>query len=268
MPTITSRDGTSIAYWQSGKGPPLLLIHGATADHTTTWRLVLPELERHLTTYTMDRRGRGSSGDAPTYDFQREAEDITTIVDTIFDNSGERINVLGHSYGAFCALEAALLTDNIQRLILYEGVPLIGADEIPSEVVDRLNALLKEGNFDEMLMTLLRDLVEMPPEELELMRSQQDAWEVRLRNVPTLPRELSALRHYTFRPERFKALQLPVTLLVGEDSPPREFQNAEGVADALHNSQIVTLPGQQHAAMYTAPDLFVREVIQILVSSF
>jgi pimeloyl-ACP methyl ester carboxylesterase len=261
---VSSRDGTGIAYWQSGKGPPLLLIHGATADHTTTWRFVLPELERHFTVYAMDRRGRGGSGDAPTYDLQREAEDVAAVIDEVFNASGERVHVLGHSYGAFCAIEAALLTHNIYRLILYEGVPLYGADEVPSGIVERLDALLEAGDLDEMLMTLFRDLVEMPNEELELMRSQRDAWEVRLRNVPTLPRELRALRRYTFRPERFKTLQTPVALLVGEDSPPREFQNAEGVAGTLPNARVIVLPGQQHASPYTAPELFVREVVYFL----
>jgi pimeloyl-ACP methyl ester carboxylesterase len=36
-----SRDGTEIAYWTSGKGPPLVLVHGTTADHTR-WDPVLP----------------------------------------------------------------------------------------------------------------------------------------------------------------------------------------------------------------------------------
>jgi hypothetical protein len=42
-PTITrvvSRDGTKIAYWTSGDGPPLVLVHGTTADHTR-WAPVL-----------------------------------------------------------------------------------------------------------------------------------------------------------------------------------------------------------------------------------
>ena len=72
METVTSTDGTRIAYWRSGKGPPLLLVHGATADHTTTWRLVLPELaplssklaqemaEARVLKDTVDRRRRGS----------------------------------------------------------------------------------------------------------------------------------------------------------------------------------------------------------------
>lgn len=30
----TSADGTPIAYWRSGRGPALVLVHGSTADHT------------------------------------------------------------------------------------------------------------------------------------------------------------------------------------------------------------------------------------------
>src|SRR5688572_32891339 len=59
MQTVTSRDGTRIAFWRSGAGPPLLLVHGATYDHTTAWRFVVPELEQQFTVYAMDRRGRG-----------------------------------------------------------------------------------------------------------------------------------------------------------------------------------------------------------------
>ena len=31
---VVSRDGTEIAYWTSGNGPPLVLVHGTPADHT------------------------------------------------------------------------------------------------------------------------------------------------------------------------------------------------------------------------------------------
>src|SRR5687768_3496627 len=93
--TITSRDGTRIAVWRSGNGPPLLLVHGATHDHTTAWRFVVPQLEWHFTVYAMDRRGRGGSGDSPAYELQREAEDVAAVIDSI----DKPVNVLGHSYG-------------------------------------------------------------------------------------------------------------------------------------------------------------------------
>src|SRR5688572_24264216 len=101
MHTVSSRDGTRIAVWRSGHGPPLLLVHGATADHTTTWRSVRSTLEQRFTVFAMDRRGRGGSGDSSAYDLQREAEDVAAVIDFI----GEPTAVLGHSYGGLCAIE-------------------------------------------------------------------------------------------------------------------------------------------------------------------
>jgi pimeloyl-ACP methyl ester carboxylesterase len=260
MHTVTSQDGTNIAYWRSGAGSPLLLIHGATADHTTTWRFVLPELERRFTIYAMDRRGRGGSGDSPAYELQREAEDVAAVVDAI----GEPTDVLGHSYGALCALEAARLTTHIRRLILYEGVPRRGADEFTPEQIERLEALFRAGDMEGVLTAMYRDLVAMPQEEFELLRSQRDAWAARLANAPSLPRELGAIQRYTFQPQRFAAMQTPTLLLVGGDSPSRELENTHTVAQALPNARVVVMPGQQHVAMYMAPDLFVDEVVRFL----
>src|SRR3712207_8086243 len=104
--TVTSVDGTSIAYWRSGEGPPLVLVHGTAADHSR-WAPVLPAFEQRFTVYAIDRRGRGGSGDSGDYAIEREFEDVAEVVDSL----GESVNLLGHSYGALCALEAALLAD-------------------------------------------------------------------------------------------------------------------------------------------------------------
>lgn len=49
MEKITSKDGTRIAYERSGEGTPLVLVHGASSDHTTTRPFVLPTLEKRFT---------------------------------------------------------------------------------------------------------------------------------------------------------------------------------------------------------------------------
>lgn len=46
MFTAIAKDSTPIAFWCSGGESPLLLVHGTTADHITTWCFVLPEFER------------------------------------------------------------------------------------------------------------------------------------------------------------------------------------------------------------------------------
>ena len=72
--------------------------------------------EQRFTVYALDRRGRGGSEDAQPYTIEREFDDVAATVNAI----GEPVNVLGHSYGALCALEAALRTDHIRKLVLYE----------------------------------------------------------------------------------------------------------------------------------------------------
>ena len=70
------------------------------------------------------------------------------------------------------------------------------------------------------------------------------------------------MKEYRFDPERFRDLDVPVLLLSGEASPPALVRAAEVVHDTLSNSRLVILPGQGHAAMDTATELFVDEVIR------
>lgn len=262
MQSVTSRDGTRIGFWKSGDGPPLLLIHGAVADHTTTWRSVLANLERSFTVHAMDRRGRGASGDNQPYALEREVEDVLAVLDEL----GAGVNVLGHSHGALCALEAARLTDKLARLVLYEGVPLRGSDDFRPGVIDSLEAKLAAGDIEGVLMSLLCDVAEMSEKDVEQLREQREAWAVRLGNARTVPRELRAYERYTFEAERFGRMQTPTLLLVGGDSPARELENARIIAAALPDARVAVLAGQQHTAMHSASEVFVDEVVRFLES--
>ena len=149
--TVPSKDGTPIAVWRSGNGPPLLLVHGAAADHSR-WAPVLPALEEPFTVLAVDRRGRGGSGDAHDYAIEREFEDVAAVVEW----AGEQTDVLGHSHGGLCALESALLTDGIRRLVLYE--PPMGFLASPPHVVHRLQALLDADERDALLAYFMQEV--------------------------------------------------------------------------------------------------------------
>jgi pimeloyl-ACP methyl ester carboxylesterase len=181
--TVTSKDGTPIAYWRSGEGPPLVLVHGTAADHSR-WRPVLPAFEQRFTVCAVDRRGRGGSGDSNDYAIEREFEDVAGVVDSL----GEPAILLGHSYGALCALEAAVLTQNVRKLVLYEpAMDLTGEGISPPEVIDRLEALLEAGDRDEVVATMMRELAGVPPEVVEYMRTLP-AWQARVAAAHTVPR--------------------------------------------------------------------------------
>jgi pimeloyl-ACP methyl ester carboxylesterase len=258
MEKVTSRDGTQIAYYRRGAGSPLVLVHGTGAADPTAWR-AFPTLEKRFSLITVDRRGRGESGDGTSYAIEREFEDIAAVADAI----GEPVDLLGHSFGGILALEATLLTRNIRKLVLYEGVP-IPSEVFPEGIIDRLQALLDAGDRESVLITHYHDNVGMSPAEIEQLKSSP-AWPARIAAAHTVPRELRALDRYEFAPGRFKDLQTPTLLLLGGDSPQFAKDATETVDRVLPDSRIVVMPGQQHIAMYTAPELFVNEVVRFLL---
>jgi pimeloyl-ACP methyl ester carboxylesterase len=256
---VTSRDGTPIAYYRSGAGHPLLLVHGSTADHGR-WSSISPQFERHFTVYAMDRRGRGGSGDSPEYDILREAEDVTAVVESI----SEPVSVLGHSYGGLCSLEAALLTNNISKLILYEPPVPTGLPMYSPDFPERMQALIKRGELETALELFIREEVKMPENELAVYR-QLPMWRERIKIVPTLIREMVIDRTYHFDASKFANFRVPTLLMLGSDSPQLFRQAIETLDLSLPNSRLVILPGQQHIAMDTNLELFVGEVLDFLL---
>lgn len=260
MEHTRSKDGTAIGFRRSGSGPPLVLVHGTTADHSR-WTPISPSFEQYFSVYAMDRRGRGASGDAPDYAVAREAEDIAAVVEAI----GEPAFVLGHSYGGVCSLEASLLSDRVRRLILYEPPIPTGLPQYAPGIPDRIQALVDSGEPEAALEVFFREVVRMPEAELAAYR-QLPVWQVRIQLAPTIPREMKLDQTYSFDPQRFAGFQTPILLLLGGDSPPL-FQQAIQLLDAtLPNSQLVILPGQQHIAMDTDPELFTKEVCRFLLA--
>jgi pimeloyl-ACP methyl ester carboxylesterase len=249
-----------IAYERKGEGLPLVLIHGAAADHTR-WAPVLPELEKHFTVYAVDRRGRGKSGDAESYTIDREYEDVVAVINSI----PGPVNLLGHSYGAICSLEASLKTSNLQKLILYE--PPIHTHikkNYPPGTLDRINSCLHDGQREKALLIFLKEIVGVPRNELYMLRSFPN-WSSRIATAHTIPREEESVRSYIFQPQQFSHMTTPTLLLLGSDSPPLFKAAIEALKESIPNSRVVMMPGQHHAAMDTAPELFLGEVIRFLV---
>lgn len=255
----TSRDGTPIAYWRSGQGPALVLVHGTTADHTR-WQTVRPLLEPHVTLYAMDRRGRGASGDTPTYTPIAEAHDVAAVVEAVADATHSQVDVFGHSFGAHCALEAVLLTDAIRRLVLYE--PPV-ATIIPEGWVAKAQDLLDQGRRDDVVATLLTDIAGLTPEQLEMSKADP-SWPGRVAAAHTVVREIRAEENHRFEPARFSGLGVPTLVLAGGISPRDLINSTEALAAALPGARMRTMPGQGHVAMLTDPPLFVAELLGFL----
>jgi pimeloyl-ACP methyl ester carboxylesterase len=253
-----SLDGTVVACHVAGDGPPLLLVHGTTADHSR-WAPVIDALSARFTTYAMDRRGRGASADADEYSVEREFEDVAAVIDAI----GGDVDVLGHSHGAVCSLEATLRTPRVRRLVLYEPPLPIGIEIYPPGLIERLDRLLSEGDREGVVSTFLQEVVRMSPQELDLVR-RDPSWEARVASAHTIPRELRLADFYEPDFTSIATVRVPTLLLAGGDSPPFLVEPTRRLHESIPGSRVVEMPGQQHVAMNTAPDLFVGHVVEFL----
>ena len=131
----------------------------------------------------------------------------------------------------------------------------------PPGSIEGLEALLQQGDRTGVITTFLRDFLHLSPLELELV-SYLPVWPARVAAAHTIPRELRQIQAYRLQSERFGAVKAPSLLVLGGDSPPKMTRSIEALHQALPNSQVVVIPGQQHNAISMAPDVFAREVLR------
>ena len=263
METVTSADGTEIAFARTGSGPPLVLVHCASADHRV-WELsdVRSTLAEDATVYAMDRRGRGGSGDAEEYEPEREFEDVAAVVESI----DEPVTLLGHSAGGFYSLEAALRTDNLSGLVLYEPVFPVDGRGVSDEDRTEMRSLLEAGELEQGYVFFLEEIAGWTSEEMDAVRSAP-TWEEYVERFPTLLPKYARIPEYEFDPARFADVTTPTLLLTGSESPEWYHSAIEALDDALPNTRIVTFDGQGHAGPLTAPVRFTDEVLSFVSES-
>ena len=265
---VVSPDGTPIAVFTAGDGPPLVLVHGATADHTT-WRTSGPLLAARHTTHAVDRRGRGSSGDGPAYAIEREFEDLAAVVEAIaLETGGRPVDVVGHSYGGRIGLGAALLTPSISRLVVYEGAPPAssGRGYQDDGTLADIEALVAAGDRDAALATFMRDIVRMPEPELAAFRADA-IWARRSAAVGTTIRELRAEVSPAASLEALGDVRQPVLQILGGDSAEAFRAATAALDERLANGQVVTIDGARHAAHHTHAQEFVAAIEAFLADT-
>jgi pimeloyl-ACP methyl ester carboxylesterase len=245
---VCSADGTSIAVWVEGEGPALVMVHGSIADHTT-FEPFVAALRDDVTTFAMDRRGFGASGDAPAYAIERDFEDVAAVVDAVAAITGGPVAVWGHSYGANCAMGGAARTANVHRLVLYE--PSLGIPYPPGSIA-RVEAALARGDHDAAITAVLVDILAMTDDEMDTFR-KSPLWPIRLAAAPTIPRECHAEEDWAYQPGQFASITAPTLFLAGSETVPVVARATDLATAAIAAAQVRVLEGHGHFAHKTDP---------------
>lgn len=254
MPTLTSADGTTIAYEQTGSGPAIIVVSNVAEDHTSVAGLVTA-LAKDFTVISFDRRGRGASGDPQPYDPAREIDDISALIDVL----GGSAALTSGSGGCGIALEAAsALGGKVSGLYLYEPPFIVDGSRppVPADSVEHLEALVAAGKRSEASEYFMTEVVGVPAEYLPMMK-EDPSWAEMAAYAHTYAYELRiwrGLQDGTPLPTDRWTIDAPIAVAVGGNSEAFMRTGAEALAAILPNVTVLTLVDQDHGAFWAAPE--------------
>jgi len=237
-----SADGTEIAYDRTGDGPVLVLLGGAFSDRHGADALV-SLLIASFSVVTVDRRGRGDSGDTPPYAPAREVEDIWAVIDAV----GGEAYVHGHSSGAILALEAAADGAPISRLSVYEPPYVTDhAGGEPADAARRIQDALDAGDRDGAAEAFIRNT----GAPFDPAMKQSPWWPSMRALAHTLPYDLALVGDGHVPAERLAGIRVPTLAMYGGASAPWARNSTEAVAAAIPGATQMAVEGQTHAAAH------------------
>ncbi len=263
MTTLSSPDGTTIAYDQQGEGPALILVDGALTVHSSGSGSDLAKLlAPHFTVYGFDRRGRGRSGNTLPYALDREIDDIEALV----DRAGGSAFLYGHSSGGPLAMRAAIrLGGKVSKIAMYEPPynddP--GAQESWSQYLRQLRQALAEGRPGDAVALFMR-FVGMPAEQIDGMR-RAPFWPGMEAVAPTLAYDHAAILGEPWSvPTGLAArVSVPALVMAGDASLPFMPGAARALSQAIALGQLRMLRGQTHEVN---PDALAPVLVEFFTS--
>jgi pimeloyl-ACP methyl ester carboxylesterase len=241
METVTSKDGTTIAFDRVGDGPSVVLVSGGSVDRTSNAPLAAL-LASDFAVLNYDRRGRGPSGDTPPYAVEREVEDI----DAVIRAAGGSAFLYGTSSGAALALEAAASGLPITKLALWEP-PFVLDENLrpPKDQVQQYQTMLAEGRRGDAVEYFMTEVVRMPPEFVAQARTAP-FWAATEALAHTLPYDATIMGDYSLPVDRAASVTVPSLVLSGGASFPFMQETAEALARAFPEGKARTLENQTH----------------------
>lgn len=266
--TVKSKDGTLIAYEQTGAGPVVILVSAALADRDGARRLAR-QLAPHFTVVNYDRRGRGKSSNAEPYAVEREIEDLEAVVNA----AGQPVFLFGSSSGAVLALDAgSRFGARVKKLFLYEPPFIVDGSRppIPDSLQSEIAEAVAANKRDEAVALFFGKGMGIPAPGVTFMRLMLPAWRDMAAIVHTAPYDLKILAGTqsgkTLPADRWSRAISPAMVAVGAKSEAFFHNGAKALTGMLPAAQYRSLDGLDHSAVLMAPQALAAAIRRYFVN--
>lgn len=253
MATIEA-NGTTIAFKRSGAGAPVVLIHGAEADHSM-FDAFGAELARHFTVIAYDQRDSGGTRNpAEPYGLDELADDATALIGAL---GFARAHVFGTSLGGVIAqVLAARYPQRVDRLVLSStfraGVSPLSINPEVFSTLATLRAGLPASAGEIARFFFPPQHIERHPEVVAIFNGAARTAEQKQRRAGILARAV--------RGDLGRITAPTLVLAAAEDRliPP---DHTLALAREIKDARAVTLPGLGHVGTLQDPAAVARAVI-------
>ncbi|MGF7072360.1 alpha/beta fold hydrolase [Mucilaginibacter sp. 3215] len=267
---VNSKDGTRIGYRQIGNGEGLIIVHGS-GRISENYRNLAGKLAQKFTVYTIDRRGRGLSGDWTTnHSIKTEVEDLTALV-----AATQAKFIFGHSFGGVISLQAAMPC-NIQRLAVYEP-PISINNSIPFSWLPEFEKALSRNEKVKAMAIFLNAL---PPPNISKFPKvaymllgyvvkfleRKKANQVKMLNLLyTIPPDLKIVKSLDFNVNTYKSMSVKTLLMSGTGSQIFFQKSVEALGEVLPNAQTEIFEGFDHYSPEERVEQIATSLVNFLV---
>jgi proline iminopeptidase len=271
------------ALWVVERGPddgvPLLVLHGGPGlDHHEFGDYLDPLTERGVRLLLVDQRscGRSERPSPQTWTLERYAQDVVMLARAL---ELERWAVLGHSFGAFVALQQAVDYPGMAAAtIVSGGVPSM---RFLDEIDANLQAFEPPELREQVIASWAREPEVATPQEFELLMRDQFPFHFANPIDPRIDDYLDRTADTLYAPEvlrhfaaagygaievedRLGEVTAPVLVLAGRLDRTCVVEAAEAIVDGIDDAQLVVLEGSGHMTFVEQPDVYLEAVSRFL----
>ncbi|MEU7823284.1 alpha/beta hydrolase [Catellatospora sp. NPDC049133] len=268
MQHVTAPDGATIALHSTGTGPGVVLVHGGGVT-IEEYRRLIARLSDRFTVHAYNRRGRL---DAPArrepYSVEHEIDDLGAVL----EHTGAR-NVIGHSYGGFVALRAALRLP-IERLALYDAALYI--DGTPDGAyLDALDEALGAGRTARAVAIVAAGVNTHSAVSRWPLSVRTAICRVFLRTpigrrmgdlLPMTMFEIRQVQAHGGSADAYAGVTADVLLACGASAPGYFEEHHAKLARVIARARTMVVPGARHDAIAIAPPRLVDPIADFLTA--
>lgn len=257
--------GLPIAYADEGHGPPILLAHCSSGSHKM-WSGLMRELVHGHRVLAPDLIGYGQSARWPEgRPYEPDAD--PQLLAALMAEANEPVHLVGHSYGAAMALEAARAApERVKALTLIEPVSfhLLRAGGAEAEarivegVVERVTAAMRKGDRQAAASAYMGFWIG----RLRWWFAPRKLRRSVIETVEKVAMEFDAIEHKTVGSlDPYRIVSAPTLILVGEKTRAPAKAVATILEETLPTARVEAIAGAGHMSPFTHRDEVNRRIL-------